>query len=52
MRDKIGSDLSRSKKIRKEQKMIEKDMPVDIVCRVLNISPEQIQFLRQKGGIH
>lgn len=43
------SELSRSEKIREAEKMAADGVPVEVICKVLNLSPDQIKFLRQRG---
>ena len=48
-KDKPVSELSRSEKIREAEKMAADDVPMEVICRVLKISPDQLRYLRQQG---
>ena len=46
---KAYTDLSRTDKISRAQKMINDGVPMTVICRIINISPADLQNLRQQG---
>ena len=48
-KDKTDSKLSLSAKIREAEKMIKDGIPIEVICRVLKIPPDQLRYLRQQG---
>ena len=47
--DKPDFELPPPATIREAEKMIEDGVPPEVICKVLNISPDQLQFLGQRG---
>jgi len=47
--DKPDFELPPPATIREAEKMIEDGVPFEAICKVLNISPDQLQFLGQRG---
>ncbi len=45
-------ELSRAEKIKEAQKMMEDGLPIEVVCKMVGISPLELQNLRQSGDTH
>jgi len=49
LKNKKDCQLSQPSKIREAEKMIEDGGPLTVICKVLNISADEFQFLGQRG---
>jgi len=48
-KENLNDHLSDEEKLREAEKMIAEGMLVEIICRILRMSPMQLQDLRQSG---
>ena len=42
----------RTEKIKEAQKMMEDGLPIEVICKMLGLSPWELQNLRQSGDAH
>ena len=48
-KENLNDHLSDEEKLREAEKMIAEGIPIEIICRILRMSPTQLQDLRQSG---